>query len=186
MNNEASGCGCLIILVIVIPFLFTCLEHVGMTFTMPVAEDYMQDCYRQKAFKEAHEMAAAQERKYWESRGYASDRDYKYCEVYIVDNEAESDDEAIRNRTVYLGKGTYEVTAVVASCLGEMRNRKYQPETKVYSSYKVRISAHPERRFYGTVDLHWTKDSVDLVETRKKISQLSCWQTGQEKGSGKL
>lgn len=185
MNNEASGCGCLIILVIVIPFLFTCLEHVGMTFSMPTTKDYMQDCYRQKAFDEAHEMAAAQERKYWEGLGYSAERDLKYYEVYIIENKDESEKEALQNRTVYLGKGTYEVTAVVGTYLGETRNNKYEPKTKIYRAYKVRISSHPKRRFYGTVNLNWTQDSIVLMETQNKGTQLECWRKDPEKGDGK-
>ncbi|WP_027406580.1 hypothetical protein [Anaerovibrio sp. RM50] len=182
MANESTGCGCLfIILAIVVPLFFECLAHVGMTFTMPTGHDYVEFCYKEKVFKEARKMAVDAEKKYWENHGYSADRDVKTYETYNLDFEGEKDDDAVKNRTTYLGQGTYEVMIPVTTHLGFRNTIRYYPEKKVGREYKVIISCHPKRRFYGTVDLGLTKDAVELVESVDDPSKMSYWEKLKER-----
>ena len=185
MNSESTGCGCLII-VLVIPFIFSCIAHLGMTFCMPTAKNYMETCYREKAFNEAQKMALAQDKAYWERMGYSTERDLKSYESYIVEFKDESDDEALDKRCRYVGQGTYQVLVVILTHLGDGRNKKYEPTAKFYHSYLVQISSHPKRRIYGTVDLGWTQESVEMVSSQQDAGKLqSKLETVLKQRSGK-
>ncbi len=152
--------------------MYSMYQHTLLTFCMPVtAQEYDDDLYREKAEDIAEKHLAKVQRLSWQQAGFRTDEDgARTATIKRLETKG-----TVAERTRYQGGGVYDVRTGTETVLTAHApdGRKQQEVMRVQQVYIVRVHMHPQRRWYGTVDMGWQVEDVQLVEISPNIEKVN-------------
>ena len=167
----SNGTFVLVIIFLMIMGVYNIYQHTILTFCMPTtAQEYDDDIYREKAEDIAEKFLAKAQAASWNEAGFSGADATKSAKIERLGKEG-----SVAQRTRYQGNGVYDVRTGTLTTLTAHApdNRKQKDVMQVQQIYIVRVHMHPKRRWYGTVDMGWKVESVQLAQITPSIEKVN-------------